>query len=101
MLVAILASDREIKIAGVAKDGIEAVEMAKALRPDLITMDVWMPRLDGFEATKRIMAEAPTPIVIVSAVVDRSGVEVSMQALQLGALAIARKPGGASSDAFE
>jgi two-component system chemotaxis response regulator CheB len=85
----------------VAKDGVEAVEMAKSLRPDLITMDIWMPKLDGFEATKQIMAEVPTPIVIVSAVVDRSGVEVSMQALRVGALAVARKPGNAAAPAFE
>jgi len=101
MLAAILQSDPEIRIAGVAKDGLEAVEMAKALRPDLITMDIWMPKLDGFEATKRIMAETPTPIVIVSAVVDRNGVEVSMQALRVGALAVARKPAHAGSPEFE
>jgi two-component system, chemotaxis family, protein-glutamate methylesterase/glutaminase len=101
MLMAVLSSDPEIQIVGMAKDGLEAVELAKALCPDLITMDIRMPKLDGFEATRRIMSEAPVPIVIVSATVDPSGVEISMQALRVGALAVARTPGGSNSSAFE
>jgi two-component system chemotaxis response regulator CheB len=101
MLVALLSGDPEIEIAGVAKDGREAVELAKSLRPDVITMDILMPHLDGFEATKRIMVEAPTPIVIISAVVDSDAVEISMRALGLGALAVIGKPVTTRSPVFE
>jgi two-component system chemotaxis response regulator CheB len=61
LLVAILRADAEIEVVGQAADGVEAVEMVKRLRPDIVTMDVQMPKLDGFAATKRIMVEAPTP----------------------------------------
>ncbi|HEU0107844.1 MAG TPA: response regulator, partial [Vicinamibacteria bacterium] len=63
VLVAVLRADREIEVVGQAADGLEAVEMVKHLRPDIVTMDVQMPKLDGFAATKRIMVEAPTPIL--------------------------------------
>ena len=66
LLVQILAADPEIQVVGEAVDGIEAVEMTQRLRPDLVTMDIHMPRLDGLAATKEIMITAPTPIVIIT-----------------------------------
>lgn len=101
LLVAVLAADPEIRIAGEARDGVEAVELAKRLRPDAIVMDVHMPRLDGFEATKAIMAEAPAPIVIVSSSVNVRDVETSMRALRAGALTILAKPPGPDAPGFE
>lgn len=92
MLVALLSTDPEIHVVGQARDGAEAVELATALRPDVIVMDIHMPRLDGLEATKRIMTETPTPIVIVTASEDARAVEVSMNALRAGALTILPKP---------
>ena len=65
LLVNILRSDPEISVVGEAKNGAEAVELAASLKVDVITMDVHMPVMDGFEATKEIMIRAPTPIVIV------------------------------------
>jgi two-component system chemotaxis response regulator CheB len=100
LLAAILCADPDIEIAGTAKNGLEAIEMTKRLRPDVITMDVNMPELDGFEATKQIMIETPTPIVIISASVEVHDVAVSMNALRLGALALLKKPPGTDSPDF-
>lgn len=101
LLVAILTSDPEIQVVGQAKNGIEAVDLTRELRPDVVTMDIQMPRMSGFEATKRIMIEAPTPIVIVSASVDVRQVEVSMNALRVGAVALLPKPNGPGSPDFD
>lgn len=101
LLVMILRSDPEIEVVGEAKHGLEAIEMTKRLRPDVITMDIQMPRMNGFDATKRIMMETPTPIVIVSGSVDVRQVEVSMNALRLGAVALLPKPEGPASEKFE
>lgn len=92
LLAAMLSADPEIEVIGMAKDGREAVEMTKALRPDLVTMDIHMPVMDGFEATKQIMIEAPTPIIIITASMDVTDVKVSMEALRVGALALLEKP---------
>lgn len=99
LLIAILSADPEISIVGVAKDGLEAVLMAGKLRPDVITMDIHMPNLDGFDATKRIMNEVPTPIVIVSSGIARD-VEVSLNALRAGAVAVLATPQGPASSQF-
>lgn len=88
-------------LVGHANDGFEAVEMTARLRPDVIAMDINMPGLDGFAATKRIMAECPTPIVIVSATMDVEQVSVSMAALNAGALAVVEKPVGIGSPRYE
>lgn len=101
LLVGMLRSDPEIAVIGEAQDGLEAVTMTKRLRPDLVTMDIRMPRIDGFEATKRIMIEAPTPIVIVSGSVNVQEVEVSMHALRAGAVALLPKPRGPRSPGFD
>jgi two-component system, chemotaxis family, protein-glutamate methylesterase/glutaminase len=101
LLLEILRRDSEIRIAGEAKDGIEAVEMTQRLRPDLVTMDMRMPRMDGFAATKEIMIVAPTPIVIVTASMKEREVEAAMQSLRAGAVALLRKPAGPESPDFE
>ncbi len=98
LLAAMLSSDPEIEVIGLAKDGREAVALTRALKPDLVTMDIQMPVMDGFEATKQIMIEAPTPIVIVTASVDVNDVTVSMEALRAGALALIDKPALGAGD---
>jgi two-component system, chemotaxis family, protein-glutamate methylesterase/glutaminase len=101
LLVEMLRSDPEIEVVGEAKDGLEAIEMTRRLRPNVVTMDIRMPRLDGLEATKQIMISLPTPIVIVSGSLEVRDVEVSMHALRAGALTLLAKPAGPSSPEFE
>ena len=101
LLVAILRSDPEITVVGEASNGIDAVGLTKQLRPDVITMDIRMPKQDGFESTRQIMIDAPTPIVIVSSVYNERDVEVSMHALRVGALAVLPKPPGPESPDFD
>jgi two-component system chemotaxis response regulator CheB len=101
LLVAILASDPDVQVVGEAVNGLEAVEKTRKLRPDLVTMDVRMPRMDGFEATKEIMIETPTPIIIVTSSHSVLNVETSLHALRAGALAILEKPGGPATPGFD
>lgn len=79
---------------GQARDGSEAVRLIAELHPDVVPMDIHMPVLDGFESTKQIMVETPTPIVIVSASTMVGEVATGMRALRAGALTLVRKPAG-------
>jgi two-component system chemotaxis response regulator CheB len=100
LLVQILSSDPEIQVIGEAKNGMEAVEQAVRLKPDVITMDVHMPELDGLEATKEIMVRSPTPIVVVSSSHSARDVELSLSAMRAGALLVLPKPDDPRSDQF-
>ncbi|MBE0475882.1 MAG: chemotaxis-specific protein-glutamate methyltransferase CheB [Coriobacteriia bacterium] len=92
MLSQILASDPSIEVADTARDGAEGVEKCARLRPDLVTMDIHMPRMDGLEATERIMAYTPTPILVVSSSVYGPGIGRAFDALAAGALEVIKKP---------
>jgi two-component system, chemotaxis family, protein-glutamate methylesterase/glutaminase len=101
LLVHILSSDPEITVIGTANDGEEAIEQAILNRPDVITMDIHMPKLDGFEATRRIMELKPVPIVIVTGSPDVREVSTSFKAMEAGALAVVSKPQGINSPDYE
>ncbi len=92
MLTQILMSDPGIEVIGTASNGQEAVDMVARLRPDLVTMDVHMPKMDGLEATERIMAYTPTPILVVSSSVYGEGMGRAFDALAIGALEVIKKP---------
>ena len=79
-------------VLGEAATGREAVEMARRLKPDLISMDVMLPDLDGFEATRAILADGPARIVMVSAAGEALQADLSFRALQCGALDLVEKP---------
>jgi two-component system chemotaxis response regulator CheB len=100
-LVYLLSQDPALEVIGVARDGLEAVQQAERLRPDVIVMDVHMPRMDGYEATRRIMEGVPTPIVIVSASSSRQEVAATLDALKAGALTVLDKPAGPDHPAHE
>jgi two-component system, chemotaxis family, protein-glutamate methylesterase/glutaminase len=99
LLVSIINRDPGLEVVGEARDGEQAVKLAAELKPDVITMDVHMPKVDGLEATRRIMAETPTPIVVISAI-DPKDVKMSFEALQSGALAVLAKPSGPTARDF-
>jgi two-component system chemotaxis response regulator CheB len=99
LLVSIVNRDPGLEVVGEARDGEEAVALAAKLRPDVITMDVHMPKLDGLEATRRIMSDTPTPIVVISAI-DPKDVRLSFEALDSGALAVLAKPTGPAAPDF-
>lgn len=90
----ILSSDPGIRVIGTARDGEEAIETARELKPDVVTMDVHMPRMDGFEATRIIMETNPVPIVIVSGSVDPQEVSMTFRAVEAGAVAFVTRPAG-------
>jgi len=92
MLQQILASDPAIKVVGTAQDGAEAVTSVAKLRPDLVTMDIHMPKMDGLAAIEQIMAFTPTPILVVSSSVHGEGVGRAFDALSGGALEVVKKP---------
>ena len=96
----ILEADPDLEVVGQATDGVEAVALAGRLAPDVITMDVDMPGLDGLEATRRIMASAPRPIVLVSGVFPPDRLDNSFRALEAGAVTLLVKPQGPGSPAF-
>lgn len=97
----LLEADPAVRVIGYAADGKEAVEKTFQLRPDLITMDIRMPGMDGLEATEKIMAYRPTPILIVTSARDRLGVQVTMEALAAGALEVVEKPTILPDDSWE
>ncbi len=81
----LLSGDSRIEVVGTAQNGREAVEQAKKLRPNLITMDVEMPQMNGIEAVRVIMRESPTNILMLSSL-THEGAQVTLQALEAGAL---------------
>lgn len=94
----VLAEDPGIEVVGEAANGREALERCLALLPDVVTLDVAMPLMDGLEATERIMSLRPTPIVVVSAAENRVELHPSFDALAAGAVEVVEKPRGSEPD---
>ncbi|MBC8263681.1 MAG: chemotaxis response regulator protein-glutamate methylesterase [Anaerolineales bacterium] len=89
----ILESDPTLKVVGTAANGAEAIQKIKELRPDVVTLDVLMPVMDGLTALKHIMRETPTPVIMVSSV-TREGAQETLEAPALGAIDFVAKPSG-------
>jgi two-component system chemotaxis response regulator CheB len=93
----IIGQDPRLAVAGVAGSAEEALRILDKVAPDVISMDIRLPGMNGFEATRQIMSERPTPIVVVSASVEHEDLQITMNALQAGALTVLEKPSGATS----
>jgi len=96
----LLSQDASLEIAGEVCDGLAAVEQTAKLKPDLVIMDVMMPRMDGLEAVAEIMAATPTPILMLSANTDPHDSRGAFAAIKLGALDVMAKPSGVVTEAF-
>src|ERR1700681_4467601 len=91
VLEELIRTDPKLEVVGQAKDGREAITMAQSLQPDVLTMDINMPRMDGLEATQHIMTQNPRPILIVSSE-SREGAATTLRALELGAIDFVTNP---------
>ena len=98
MMIKDILVNNGIEVAGEAENGTAAVSLYKELKPDLVTMDITMPELDGLGAIGYIMSEAPRPIVVVSALAARDSAE-AIRALELGAVDLVQKPDRVMGDA--
>jgi len=101
LLRAILDSEPDMEVIGRAHNGREAAHMVNELHPDLVTMDIRMPEMDGFEATRLIMSTRPTPIVVISSSVDDEELRITFRAIEEGALVVLEKPRGLTHPDFE
>src|SRR5258708_22203835 len=101
MLEYIIGNDLRLEIAASVGSAEEALRKLHEVSPDVISMDIRLPGMNGFEATQRIMAERPTPIVVVSASVESADLQITMNALQAGALTVLEKPVGTTSADYE
>ncbi len=100
LLSGILQAEPDISVIGTASNGSDAVRLTSLLHPDIITMDINMPGIDGFEATRQIMEKSPVPIIIVSGVDNLSEIAASFRVMEAGALAVIPKPPSPGDPAF-
>ena len=94
LLVYILSSDPALRVVACARSGEEAIALVAENKPQVVTMDIVMPKMDGFETTRRLMESHPVPIVIVSSAYNPSDVAHTLRAMEAGALAAVEKPPG-------
>ena len=100
-LIHVLSADPAIRVVGTAHDGEDALDAVRRYGPDVITMDIHMPNMDGLEATRRIMETDPKPIVIVSGSYDAREMATTFKAIEAGALAVLPRPAGIGHADYE
>ena len=96
MIRDMIAADSDFEVVGDAADGLKALEKVKALKPDVVLLDIEMPNMDGLECLKKIRILSPAKVVIISSVAQ-TGSPRAIQARQLGAFDVIAKPSGAMS----
>lgn len=97
----IIDQDPRLRVVAVARSGEEALDALPTFHPDVISLDIRLPGMNGFEVTKRVMSSYPTPIVVVSSDVEDDELKISMNSLRAGALAVVQKPVGLSHADYE
>ncbi|WP_205821044.1 chemotaxis-specific protein-glutamate methyltransferase CheB [Methylobacterium nonmethylotrophicum] len=101
LLAHIVSRDPRLALVAAVASGEEALREIHRVQPDVISMDIRLPGIDGLETTRRIMAERPTPIVVVADAIEDSSLRISMNALRAGALSVVEKPVGTGNRAYE
>ncbi len=101
LLVHIVEQDPRLQIAAVCSSAEEAIETIDSVAPDVVSMDIRLPGMNGLEATQRIMADRPTPIVVIADSVYDSTLDIAMTALKSGALTVVEKPSGPAAIGYE
>lgn len=95
----IIDSQADMQVVGVAKDGLEALEVIQQKKPDVVTLDVEMPRMNGIETLRNIMSRFPTRVIMVSSLTEE-GADITITALSIGAVDFLTKPSGSTSLSF-
>src|SRR5579863_2307232 len=96
LLTSVLSADEEIEVVGAAPDPYVAREQIKALNPDVVTLDVEMPHMNGIDFLRKIMELRPTPVVMISTL-TQAGAETTLEALEIGAVDFVAKPADAGA----
>ena len=97
----VISRDPRLNVAASTSSAEQALQLMEEARPDVISMDIRLPGMNGLEATRHIMRHQPKPIVVLSASVDSESLQISMEALRAGALAVLEKPPGAGHADFD
>ena len=93
LLLGLFQGSSDLQVVGTGSNGMDAISLVKRLHPDVVIMDINMPKMDGLEATKQIMREAPTPIVLITGSRMSQDMDLTFKALRAGALTVINKPG--------
>lgn len=101
LMMHILNSDEDIEVIGIANNGEKAIKFMEKNKPDVITMDIAMPEIDGFEATRKIMEVNPVPIIIVTGLFNSQDIDKTFKAMNAGAVAVIEKPAGIADGNFK
>jgi two-component system chemotaxis response regulator CheB len=97
----IIAQDPRLEIAGTVETGEEALRILERVAPDVISMDIRLPGMNGFEATQKIMQQRPTPVVVISSSLEDADLRITMNALEAGALTVLEKPASVAANGYE
>src|SRR5262249_51576203 len=100
MITGLLEQDPAIRVVATARNGREAIDLVQELRPDIVTMDVRMPVMDGLATTEHLMAYCPTPILVLTASLANHEVDITFKMLGAGALEVIEKPSGSDVQAL-
>jgi two-component system chemotaxis response regulator CheB len=101
LLEHVISCDPRLELACSVESGEEALRVLDRVAPDVISMDIRLPGMNGLETTQRIMTQRPTPVVVVSASAEQAESQIGILALRAGALAVLEKPRGISAVAYQ